>query len=394
MKKFALSILILLYSALSFAEIKSFHLKGKIEGSEDFKFAYVFDNEFKLILKEKIENRNFAFSGRYNTQQRFGEPAYLKLLLSNIDATEKQILSDRPLSRRRYNHCTIFIEDSVKVIYNGNTRIFTIQGGANNVIQNSFHALDILFLKQRDSSNAKIDLSTLSENEKISQKNRAASAFFENTVSKMKSLILKYPDSEVSLFNFGPILFDQQFSAEKTAELFERYSVNIKKSDYWIYIQKDVKDKLLTAEKLAKPKYSVGMIFPRFSLKDSRDNIFSSQTISNKFTLIDFWATWCVPCRKETPNLIKAYEVFRKKGVNVITISIDDLKDKVKWAEVLNEDKMNDFINLFNGGDLSGLASTLQVVAIPTNYLVDETGKILAMNLRGEDLVKFLSTKL
>ena len=210
----------------------------------------------------------------------------------------------------------------------------------------------------------------------------------------MKSLILKYPDSEVSLFNFGPILFDQQFSAEKTAELFERYSVNIKKSDYWIYIQKDVKDKLLTAEKLAKPKYSVGMIFPRFSLKDSRDNIFSSQTISNKFTLIDFWATWCVPCRKETPNLIKAYEVFRKKGFNVITISIDDLKDKVKWAEVLNEDKMNDFINLFNGGDLSGLASTLQVVAIPTNYLVDETGKILAMNLRGEDLVKFLSTKL
>ena len=101
-----------------------------------------------------------------------------------------------------------------------------------------------------------------------------------------------------------------------------------------------------------------------------------------------------MPCRKETPNLIKAYEVFRKKGFNVITISIDDLKDKVKWAEVLNEDKMNDFINLFNGGDLSGLASTLQVVAIPTNYLVDETGKILAMNLRGEDLVKFLSTKL
>ncbi|MDQ1142787.1 TlpA family protein disulfide reductase [Pedobacter agri] len=394
MKKFALFILILLYSALSFAEIKSFHLKGKIEGSEDFKFAYVFDNEFKLIFKEKIENRSFAFSGRYNTQQRFGEPAYLKLLLSNIDATEKQILSDRPLSRRRYNHCTIFIEDSVKVIYNGNTRIFTIQGGAKNVIQNSFHALDILFLKQRDSSNAKIDLSTLLENEKISQKNRAASVIFENTISKMKSLILKYPDSEVSLFNFGPILFDQQFSAEKTAELFERYSVNIKKSDYWIYIKKDVKDKLLTAEKLAKPKYSVGMIFPPFSLKDSRDNIFSNQTISNKFTLIDFWATWCVPCRKETPNLIKAYEVFRKKGFNVITISIDDLKDKVKWAEVLNEDKMNDFINLFNGGDLSGLASTLQVVAIPTNYLVDETGKILAMNLRGEDLVKFLSTKL
>ncbi|QPH38924.1 TlpA family protein disulfide reductase [Pedobacter endophyticus] len=394
MKKFALFIIILLYSALSFAEIKSFHLKGKIEGSEDFKYAYVFDSESKLLTKQTINNRTFELSGRYDMHRRFGGPAILELLLTNVDGTQEQVLSNRPLSRRRYNHCVIFVEDSVQVVYNGNTRVFTIQGGVKNDIQNKFHALDILFLKQRDSSNAIIDLGTISENEKINQKNREASAIFKNILSKMESLILKYPDSEVSLLNFYPILFDQQFSAEKTAELFERYSVNIKKSDYWIYIQKIVKDKQLTAEKLAKPKYSVGMIFPPFSLKDSRDNNFSSQTISNKFTLIDFWATWCVPCRKETPNLIKAYGVFKEKGFNVITISIDELKDKVKWAEVLNEDKMNDFINLFNGGDLYGLASTLQVVAIPTNYLVDDTGKIVAMNLRGEDLVKYLSTKL
>ena len=75
MKKLASFILILLlYSAFSFAEIKSFHLKGKIEGSEDFKYAYAFDSESKLLTKETIYNRTSELSGRDNKQRRFGGP--------------------------------------------------------------------------------------------------------------------------------------------------------------------------------------------------------------------------------------------------------------------------------------------------------------------------------
>lgn len=72
MKKSTLVILILLYSALSFAEIKPFQLRGKIVGPKDFRYAYVFDNKYKLIFKEKIDNKSLVFSGRYNAQQRFG----------------------------------------------------------------------------------------------------------------------------------------------------------------------------------------------------------------------------------------------------------------------------------------------------------------------------------
>ncbi len=182
------------------------------------------------------------------------------------------------------------------------------------------------------------------------------------------------------------IIINQSTSAITVENIYNQFSDRLKNSEYGIHLKRDVDDKIVSEKKLENPPYTVGMKFPNFELLDNQDKLIKGNNVFGKYTLIDFWATWCGPCRQETPNLIFANSKFKEKGFRVITISIDENSAQKKWLEVIGSDKMSAFINLFNGNDKSGLAKELKIVAIPANFLVDSTGRIVATNLRGEQL--------
>lgn len=101
----------------------------------------------------------------------------------------------------------------------------------------------------------------------------------------------------------------------------------------------------------------------------------------SKYVLIDFWASWCQPCIQEMPNLVAAYSKFKPKGFEVVGVSVD--KDKESWMKAIKANKMT-WIQL---NDIDGAASQLYgVQTIPYTLLIDQTGKIIAQNLRGEEL--------
>lgn len=104
----------------------------------------------------------------------------------------------------------------------------------------------------------------------------------------------------------------------------------------------------------------------------------------NGYTLVDFWASWCAPCRKENPNIVSAYKEFHDKGFNVFGISLD--KKKESWIKAIKDDHLDwqqvSELVYWN----SEIAKLYGVRAIPANYLVDSKGIIVARNLRGEEL--------
>lgn len=111
-----------------------------------------------------------------------------------------------------------------------------------------------------------------------------------------------------------------------------------------------------------------------------------------KFVLLDFWASWCGPCRKENPNVVKAYNQFHSKGFDVLGISLDE--DKNEWLDAVNKDKLTwTQVSDLKGWD-SEVARLYNISAIPTNFLIDGNGKILASNLRGEALAAKLASLL
>ena len=131
----------------------------------------------------------------------------------------------------------------------------------------------------------------------------------------------------------------------------------------------------------------IGEPAPDFQAKDVEGkNILLSQKIGAKLLLLDFWASWCSPCRKENPNVVAVYRKYKGKGFDVLAVSLD--KDKEKWLQAIEDDKLTwTHVSQLEGW-ICQAADKYAVLSIPANFLIDENGIIIAKNLRGENLEK------
>jgi peroxiredoxin len=131
---------------------------------------------------------------------------------------------------------------------------------------------------------------------------------------------------------------------------------------------------------------SVGDEAPDFTLNDPAGNAIALSSLRGKYVLIDFWASWCGPCRQENPNVVKMYEKYKDKGFAIYGVSLD--KDKNAWVAAIKKDNLT----WSHGSDLkfwqSVVAQQYGVSAIPATYLLDPNGVVIAKNLRGAALEK------
>ena len=122
-------------------------------------------------------------------------------------------------------------------------------------------------------------------------------------------------------------------------------------------------------------------------------NNFQNEVLnSDKPVLLDFWASWCGPCRMENPNMVKLYAEFKDKGLSVISVSLDEKKDK--WLEAIKKDGLT-WLHL---SDLKGwkgeIVKLYNIDGVPTIFVLDENNRIIAKNLRGEKLRAFVEERL
>jgi peroxiredoxin len=128
----------------------------------------------------------------------------------------------------------------------------------------------------------------------------------------------------------------------------------------------------------------IGNPILEFSQNDASGKPVSISSFKGKVVLVDFWASWCGPCRAENPNVVKAYNAFKDKGFDILGVSFDSSKDK--WLAAVEKDKLA----WTHVSDLKGWSNAVGqkfgIRSIPQNFLLDKEGKIIAKNLRGEDL--------
>lgn len=130
----------------------------------------------------------------------------------------------------------------------------------------------------------------------------------------------------------------------------------------------------------------VGNIAPDFIAEDLNGKKQKLSDYRGKYVLLDFWASWCIPCRKENPNVIKAYQQFKNNNFTVIGISLDRSQDRDKWIEAIKKDGLLGTQLIAPDHAENGTGKLYAITTIPANFLIDPHGKIIAQNLRGSDL--------
>jgi len=223
------------------------------------------------------------------------------------------------------------------------------------------------------------------EFDKLKAEMKGLASSKEEDKTRGEKLVLSYVDKNKSDLERSILLnwYSGFIAKDKLKTYYESLNEKTKKSLYGIKIKNAA---------LTKYMLKVGEMLPLFSQRDARGNILNISDFKGKYVLIDFWASWCVPCRKENPNLVNTFIKFRNKDFEILGVSLD--KNKASWLAAIKEDGLTwQHVSDLNGWD-NEVSSMFSIRSVPSNILIDKEGKIIALNLRGEELNKKLAETL
>ncbi|MDI1256598.1 MAG: TlpA disulfide reductase family protein [Flavobacterium sp.] len=196
---------------------------------------------------------------------------------------------------------------------------------------------------------------------------------------QMVALSTAFPSENPKSF-LSVLLMDNMFSnpdvdIEKIKKTFNSLDASIKNTKAGKSVQTKINGYV---------SLNIGNVAPDFSAPNPEGKKVSLKESLGKVTIIDFWASWCGPCRRENPNVVQLYNDFHAKGLNIISVSLD--KDGTKWKEAIAKDGLTwtHISNLLFWED--PIALQYNIKSIPATFILDANGKIIAKDLRGSEL--------
>lgn len=197
----------------------------------------------------------------------------------------------------------------------------------------------------------------------------------------LQEFITKHNKEKYSLYRLKEYLSTQE-NYQEAKGLYKLLSVELQHSKVGRQL----------AQLIESFKLNEGAMAPAFKQENVEGEEIQLAKYKGKYVLIDFWASWCVPCRKENPTLVKAYNQYKDQNFEILGISLDE--EREPWLEAIEEDKLEwDQVSDLNGWK-NEVAVQYGIRAIPASFLIDPEGKIVAKNLRGENLLDFLEETL
>ena len=317
--------------------------------------------------------------GKYSFSGSLGDP-----LMASLRAKYQEDPNAKTIRAISYNRDIkqLFIENAkISVVSTDSFANATIKGSKSHA---EFVKWDNL-MKPENQKGGELnkEYSELYKKKDQAGMDRIEAEFDKLTASKNvknKQYLAENPSSPIAMFIFRQ-LAGYDINADEAEPIFLSLSEKLRSGP----AGKEMAEKIEIAKKTG-----VGRMAMDFTQNDTLGNPVSLSSFKGKHVLIDFWASWCGPCRQENPNVVKAFNNYKDKGFTVLGVSLDQPNAKDKWMKAIHDDKLT----WTHVSDLkywkNEVAVQYGIQAIPQNYLIDPQGKIIGKNLRGEALNKKL----
>ena len=372
MKKIAfLSICCLLaISSCTDENNQSFTLKGKLGNWSDPATIYLsyWDDGNEYLDTTRLSKGNFSFEGT------IGEPAPARLIL---DYTGEGMGQAAQAGHILY----LYLE-------NGTVKMKSPDSLQNSQFVNS--PINEAHLAYLDFIGGQIQDLAARMNEKVmqatpeqqndsafnAQLNQEYRQLLDERTQKQQQYVRDHHDSY-----FSVVALSESVSSDFDVEEIEPLFLSIDEKYRTSFPGKAFAQRIEAAKTIG-----IGKKAPGFTQNDPDGNPVSLSDFLGKYVLLDFWASWCGPCRQENPNLVKAYAAYKDKGFEILGVSLDNKDGKEAWVKAIEKDGLTwtqvSDLNSWN----NEVARSYGVRAVPQSYLIDPQGVIVAQNLRGEAL--------
>lgn len=343
---------------------KSFTVTGKINKATPGSYVYLETNSQPT---HKIDSTKVTAGNMFTLNSKVAEGGEVFVL--NVGGNQKMALLVEGGET-----LNVVADGFVMDAKTGQIGKATITGSKNMVYYEKLMALRTEMEAKVKNWNKEVAAATeKKDNKRITQIEQAYQAAEQDVVNKVKAMLPEMGTSLVSLFALNFINIESDFATyESLAQRFEKENPNSPHAKSLIGRVARIKG------------VSVGAPAPEIALNDTTGTPVPLSSLRGKYVLVDFWASWCGPCRAENPNVVRMYNKFKDKGFAIYSVSLDQAK--ANWTKAIR----NDNLTWTHVSDLkfwqSAAAQQYGVQAIPATFLLDKEGKIIAKNLRGEAL--------